>query len=555
LASTLLNINGRLDPQDPPRSKYDDPTQEYVWAGMYNWVGTIYRPLPTGLDDLERDFPDIYDKMLLDAKVSSSIKTLKLSVLSQGMTVLSSKQGQKADKDAGLAQEVCDFVNRNLDGLVRPFAETMYELLDGLTYGHAIAEMNYEYRKQGPDRGKLCLKAIKNKPARSIAFVVDQFNNVIGLTPTHYQSDLENDPIIARSLLPRKKFVVFSPFTKDGDPRGQSLLRAAYPAWWMKTQAWPEYLRYLAQFASPMLVGYTPANAQPRLVTANGTEYVSSEQAMLNAMLQARNGAAMAFPNGSKIDAISVGNNGQAFLQGSRMFDEQISMAILLQTLATGEGIHQTRASSRVHQDTLVMLTSWVKQSLANTVQYEVIRPLIEYNYNRDIAERLCPVVQIGAVEARDFVAASQAVVNMWMNGYLAESQVDEMDALLGLPPRDTPPVHLNVPGALPGSMPGEGGGAPMLPGASPLGLGLGQPQAGPGLSPPTVPIHQPSTSPAGPVGGPGAPVHTPAASPGSGPLLPPVAGQANPAAGAAQDQLDLEMQALLNRPVPPTTG
>ena len=439
-----------------------DPTREYVWGGSYGWSNQMYRYLPQGLDDLERDFPEIYDKMLLDAKVQASVSTLKLSTLGQGVKLTSRKQDE-TDPEYDLAQEIVEFCQRNLDRLTTPLPNLLYELMDGMVFGHSIAEQVYEYPQTGPDKGKLCLKSIKVKPRRFLAFVVDEFYNVKGLTTTRQNYTVEDptNPMLG-NLLARERFVIFAPFTRESDPRGKSILRSAYPAWWMKTQSWPEHIRYLAQFASPMLVGYTPEKARPFTgqVNAQGVP-LTAEDAMVNSLISARNGAVMSFPFGTKVEAISVGNGGQAFMESSRMFDEQISMAILLQTLATGEGIHQSRAASQTHKDVLNMLIGWLADTVAGVVEFDILRWLIAYNYSEELADRLRPKASLRSTATEDLPSTAAAVAGLWSAGYLDESQVSGTDALLGLDKRTNPPVHLGNAGAGKEAATGIDGGEP----------------------------------------------------------------------------------------------
>jgi hypothetical protein len=106
--------------------------------------------------------------------------------------------------------------------------------------------------------------AIKPKPLTATAFVVDAYMNVLGLLgakPGHGAPSYAGAVIDPKSdqILPREKFAIFTFRPKHGDPRGTSILRPAYAAWWMKWQVHQEYLKYLAQFAGPGLIGTRPS--------------------------------------------------------------------------------------------------------------------------------------------------------------------------------------------------------------------------------------------------------------------------------------------------------
>jgi hypothetical protein len=502
---------------------YVNPVDEYVSGGKYGWSGQLYRTLPQGVDELERDFPDIYDKMMLDAKVKQSVMILKLGVLSQGFELVSKIQDERHE-DYEIAKEITAFCQRNLDNLQTPIMSLLFEVMDAVIYGHTVAEQTYEYAEEGPDKGFLVLKSIKIKPRGTTALVVDPYYNVLGVTalnryydPSKIQSlkaqgfdvyrepnpsppldesyDANGQPLRAKinsaknslkyqsnkqgwvttgPLFPRSKFLIFAPFKRDGDPRGQSFLRGAYTAWWMKTQSYPEYIRYLAQFATPILVGYTAPNAQIKYQNPDGT-FVSPEKVMLNALVQARNGVAMAFPHGSEVQAITTGNGGTTFLDAGRQFDEQISYAILLQHLASGEGLHQTRASSTVHKSLLSMLIRWVQDELGAAIRNDVLKTLIGLNFPGGVERYLTPTVQIGSVQVEDFSSMATAVSTLFEKGYLHPSQIDELDAMMGLPRRPFPPTQPAPQGQ------GQGGGA--APGAPGQAQSQGTPAPGQPIS------------------------------------------------------------------------
>jgi hypothetical protein len=180
-------------------------------------------------------------------------------------------------------------------------------------------------------------------------------------------------------------------------------------------------------------------------------------------MQAARNGAAIAVPYGSNVTAIDVGNDGKPFIDANREFDEQISIAILLQSLATGEGIHQSRAASQVHKGTLDMLVRWVQQTLANCIEYDILKPLVLYNYGREASDRLRPKAMLGTLAVDNFAETATAVAALFQSGYLHASQVDSLDAKLGLDKRPEPP-EIPTPGGTAKGAPGPddgSGGAP----------------------------------------------------------------------------------------------
>jgi hypothetical protein len=96
-----------------------------------------------------------------------------------------------------------------------------------------VAELVYEVKPGPTGRDLLQLVAIKPKPPRATAFVVDAYLNVLGLlgarpgmvAPSTRGGDRPNsdrDPA-------REKFAIFTFRPKHGDPRGTSILRRPTP--------------------------------------------------------------------------------------------------------------------------------------------------------------------------------------------------------------------------------------------------------------------------------------------------------------------------------------
>ncbi len=508
--------------------------REYVAGGNYTHLATYAKSLPQWIDDSTRDFgDDLYEQMLLDPQCNSSIRVLKLQTLCNGVRLdpaveldgyvepfetedtvaegqardsqgryYPKKKGKKGDdddaederhkrllhRDAELAADINDFCHDNLTQMEgRGFVDVLYEMLDGLAVGNRIAEQIYEVRDLGWKRGPmLCIKALKLKPRRSYSFVVDPYLNVIGLQAlipgTAYPvvtGQIISEPAKMPNLLPRDKFAVFTWAGPSGDPRGSSLLRSVYNPWWLKRQTWGEYAKYLSQFAGPSLVGTTAQGAQPTPPTdalgniIPGAPLISPEQAMLNALLAFKNGTAVAFPFGSAVTPINMQGEGVAFKSAIELFDQQIAKGILCQTLATEEGQHQARAAASTHQDVLDMVVLHIKAVTAQMIRWDILYPLVKYNWGEKIARRLTPKVHLAEIERHNWAQDAAAVASLVSSQFLDHSQYPEIDARLGLPKRKAA-----QPGA-PGQPPP--GGQPPMPGAQPPagGQAPGGPPAG----------------------------------------------------------------------------
>ena len=461
-------------PQVKIRARLD---QEYVTGGSYFYQPSAYlRSLPPYVDDLSEQFGlEVYDRMLTDSKVNSSYNLFKLSVLSQDMRFVPAVSDQESP-GYDQAQEIADFCQRNWFQMDTSQDDVLWTMLDAAAYGNKVAELVYHYPKAGEDSGKLCLKAIKTKARGATAFVVDAYGNLVALfglypgfgitslipmgllaiTPSYANSQgltVKQLNDIARSkkvqppnLMPREKFLVYTFRPINTDPRGTSMLRAAYTPWWSKQQALQEYQKYQAQFAGPSLVGKTPEGAQSvpytdsmgnLILDANGNAIVTSpEQVMQEALLAFRNGTVLALPAGSEIQPIEVSNTGNPFITAIEYCDKQIDIAVTGQTLSTGESDHQTGAATNAHADVKGQTVLYGKMSLCRALKKDVFYNLVKYNYGEDAARKFTPDVSLTEAEQSDYVKLWPAVGSLWQSGYLDVSQQPKLDAQIGLPER-----------------------------------------------------------------------------------------------------------------------
>lgn len=419
--------------------------QEYVAAGGRTWhaYGNAIMPLPWAIDDITRDFgADLYLRMLRDPQCLAVVNIFKASILDSGIRLASArpKPEQDGHKKAARLLEFCQEALDRIDTLT----ESLWNQLDAIAVGNKIAEQTYI-----DHNGRLWLDKYKVKPARSLAFAVDAYMNVIGLLATipgvssqAQTGTLIGDVSVQPNLLPRGKFAILSFRSEDSDPRGTSILRAAYTPWWAKMQVYPEYLKFLAQFAGPSIVGVTAPDAKGDYdydgdgLAVPGS-YKSAERRLADALLELRNGSAIAVPNGAAVTPLAVdyAAGGTAFDTAFGLFDRQIVKAVLHQTLATEEAQHGTRAQASVHQDALSMVLVQAKLSVARMIRADILRALIRYNFG-DKYVPLTPLVNLGETEQQDVTPLMLAVAALERVGWFTDSQRPAVDSLLNLPQR-----------------------------------------------------------------------------------------------------------------------
>lgn len=417
----------------------------------YAWAPNIYRSLPWAAEDIQRDFgDDIWDRMLLDPQVWAALAVLKVGILAQGVKVLPCCD--EKDPDYAKATELSEFCERQIMRLRLFRMRTLHDMLDAIPYGHKIAEILYEVPREGPDAGKLCLGAVKVRPRKNTALVVDAWMNVVGVlavipgqAPNVLQSTIIGDLRQMPNIMPRKKFAILSVNVRDEDPRGRSMFRPIYTPWWLKSQITPEWLKGVSQFGTPTIVAITSQMAAelPQkdatgavVLDVDGNPIMLQPEVVLRDQVMAmQNGTVIAVPHDTIIETLKTSFDGSAVQAFIDYQDSQITRGILLQTLATQEGEHQARAAAQTHQDLLGDLVLYYRTLVEEMIEGDLLTPIVEANYGSEWLQWL-PNVSLGDVESQDLAAMWAAVASLEKAGYLTPSQRRALDAIVSLPVR-----------------------------------------------------------------------------------------------------------------------
>lgn len=419
----------------PPQVERDI-RREYVAGGFFPWYTarrSSKHSLPWTIDDLSGEFGlTVYEKMLLDSQVYACSTYFKASILEDGVA-LSSPIKDSEEDGFERAQEILDAANRMFDNMDTYLDEVLEDLLTGMCFGNKVAEVVYAV-----EDGALNLKRLKVKPNRSVAYVVDEYLNVIGLL-----GDIQGTGIVQgyaiepKDILPLEKFVVYRFRPHDADPRGSSILRAAYDPWWRKQTLMPDLIKWLAQFAGPSVIGFLQEGAtlEKPVTMEDGSVATTPAEAMLASLLAWRSGSAAAFPFGAKVDILKAEGDGKGFFNALGQCNLEITKAILTQQLATEEGEFMARAAAEVHENVLDTLIRQGKRSVARMIGVQILRRWVNYNYGAK-AIPLTPRATLGTIEHQDKAPLYNAVANLVRAGFFTSEQLAELDKILGFPVR-----------------------------------------------------------------------------------------------------------------------
>ncbi len=482
--STITNNSGGQTPvvPAPPQNNWETkPAQlraDYVSGSGFLWLAQYIRSLPHFIDDITRDLGTVtYEKMMTDAQVNSCIRLLVIKVIEDGISLdpaikaesnskpmtqnesissstdMATEEDQEKIQEAEFSAKVCDWCSENLDNLQRPFQTVLYEMLEAtLIGGNKVAELIWELKPDDDGEVRLHLKEVKTKPRETTAYVVDAYMNLLGLLAMIpgqgwpiQTGTIVGDPKYQPNMLPKEKFFILTWNGKSTDPRGNSLLRPIYVPWYLKVNVWTEYGKYLAQFASAMVVGKTAQGAQPMPEMDSqgnpipGGALIKPEDQMRVALDALRNGASIALPAGTEVQIQPPqGQGNQIFSSAITLFNQEIAHGILCQALATEISPHQSRAATTSQQGVLDEVIVQERTNLAMAIKQQILYRMVLYNWGRDAADKYTPSVQVVQTEAHSWAKDAAAIAALVTSKYIDPSQYPELDAILDLPKRDT---------------------------------------------------------------------------------------------------------------------
>jgi hypothetical protein len=415
-----------------------------LYAGATQWA----RSLPFYGDDYARDFgADLWARVGRDPQVASASGVIVEATLAHPVELL------PPDLDTGLpdalVQDVFTYCERMLADLT-PTPETLlHEMLGtAMQNGHCLGEKIYTLQDVLPGYGPLWqLAYVKPKPLTAYAWVVDPYNNVLGVIPQRPGRPLLTPTFVLADIPPEWGFLGMehlAPLTWGshvGDPRGQSGYIPIYGFWWEKQQYLVSLRLWVTQFGAPNVVVVMPPNAGTASTDLNGQPVAagtSPAQQYAAVAAALRGNGYTVVPYGTIVDLKEAHSQGAAILHAIEGANAEIIKGLTGQSLGTDQGMHSSRAQANVHQDILGLRIRYAKHLCADFVRNAWLKPAIRINFGA-AAVAATPVVSLGQTEPQDQAAILQAIAQLNSPGgtsYFAGSQLQALDARSGLPVR-----------------------------------------------------------------------------------------------------------------------
>ncbi|MDI6829636.1 MAG: DUF935 family protein, partial [Armatimonadota bacterium] len=388
--------------------KRSQPIMEEVAATQSRLASSAYRLAAYSPDDLlSRKGLAIYDEMQKDAQVRSCLNTKKFAVLSKGWDIIPADGSQANIRSANFVK----FCFQDMKGSLQ---DVLFKVLDALSKGFSVCEINYKVIREGPFAGMIGLDSIKSKDPAAFGFEMDEFLNVRGLTIAEGGKTAN---------LPVEKFIIYTYMPEYEMPHGQSDLRAAYKHWWSKEIILKFWNVYLEKFGLPTAKG-SYRRGLPK----------EQQDDLLRVLDKIQQETAIVIPEDIRIELIEAQRGGEAgYLAAIEYHNKQIAKAILGQTLTTEEGSRVgSLALAKVHLNVLYFYLQKLKRDLEETVmQEQVIRRLIDINFGP--SENGYPKLVLGSLEDKD-IEALGGLVEKLIAGKVVAPNEPWIREYLGIP-------------------------------------------------------------------------------------------------------------------------
>ncbi|MGL4224957.1 MAG: DUF935 domain-containing protein [Vibrio sp.] len=284
-------------------------------------------------------------------------------------------------------------------------AECCFDLLDGLGKGVSVVEMGWQER-----RGQLY-------PAQ-FWWVDPRFLKVDkeDLTTLLLLDEGEPKPFKACGV------IIHKPRMKSGHFIRNGLARLVAVMYMLKSYTVKDWWAFAEVFGMPIRIGKYHQNASDEDI-----------RTLITAIASIASDAGAAIPETMQIDMVETakGNGGDTLFQSMAQWaDEQISKAVLGQTMTTDNGSSQSQAN--VHNEVRKDIIRWDARQLADTLNEYVVKPFIDLNYGKQDAY---PTIKLTLDEPEDTKAFVDALTPLIDRGL--KVQASDIRDRLGIPDPD----------------------------------------------------------------------------------------------------------------------
>ncbi len=285
-----------------------------------------------------------------DPHLFSQLQTRKNAIVGLDWEVIAYSEDEK---DKQIAEFVKDVIKN-----IKDFDKSLLDLLDAIGKGISFLEINWTL-----DKGFLKVKNLSYIHPKHIFWECDDLkiitkNNLTGVSV----QDIEEN-----------KFIVHKYKARSGHESKAGLLRVVAWMYLFKNYTLKDWITFIEKYGMPILLGeYDESSSE------------ADKDALTDALINIGTDSAGIISKTTKINVIDNEKRSSAdiFEKMARFCDEQVSKAILGQTLTSDSG--GSYAQSKTHNEVRRDLTSADCKALANTLKEYLIKPIVTLNFGEE---------------------------------------------------------------------------------------------------------------------------------------------------------------------------
>lgn len=347
-------------------------------AIMKEWTmaaqALLYQTFDYNPDDLVQtkgQHVKLYQQMVRDPYVKAGLAIKKLSVLRLPTEILPASAFTQD-------QEIAKFVEAQFEAMDTPWHQFLWGILDAANVGYSIGEINYRPIDRGEWAGKIGWSTVKSKDPYAFTFRIAMNGDVEAIVQRFGSAMAPRgrdaiSPSSAMYEFPPYKFIVSSFQPLYANPYGNSDLRAAYRAYFIKDWAWKFRAIFMEKWGSPTVVGSFP----------NGTSEARRQQ--LEEVLESiQQETTLTIPEDLKIELIRVATTGNIteYERAISDLNKEILVGLLGSFLAVEEGKRTgARSQGQVHLWIAKLFIEALVYTVQEDINRQMIRRLVDMNY------------------------------------------------------------------------------------------------------------------------------------------------------------------------------
>lgn len=292
-------------------------------------------------------FEDMEEK---DPHLFSQMQTRKLAVTGLDWEIQPFSEDER-DK------QVAEFISDQLNSLEN-LSDKMLDMLDAIGKGISVMEIDWGY-----EDGYNVIKDLTYIHPKKLTW--DAMTDELKICTKEYPSGIS---------FPENKFVIHKYKARSGHISRAGLFRVVAWFYMFKNFDIKDWISFCELFGMPLRLGKYGASASE-----------ADKRELERALIKLGTDAAGIVPDSTQIEFIESNKttSSEGYERVARYLDEQISKAVLGQTLTSDSG-GGSYAQSKTHNEVRHDLTEHDAKSLAATIRRDIITPLVEYNFGED---------------------------------------------------------------------------------------------------------------------------------------------------------------------------